>query len=171
MSEQQTPNAATPKKSKTMVMALAGVIVIGAGFGGWKFMSWKTAAAAPVEEAEKAAQKKKKQSTVKSTMHLDSFVVNLSGEESAGGYLRVGIDLGLNTEEEAGGEESKKKGAGPTPILRDTVLTALGKAKADELLTPEGKEALKKELLAAFAQRVPELGIIEVFFTEFIVQK
>jgi flagellar FliL protein len=168
MPEQITPTVETPKvkkKSKTLLLALVAVIVLGgAGFGAWRFLP-KKGAAAPT--AEEHSQKKP---TVKSVMHLESFVVNLNGEGETG-YLRLGIDLGLISEEAAGGEEAKKKGAGPTPIIRDTVLTVLAKSTSAELLTIEGKEKLKKDLLAALEQRAPDLGVLEVYFTEFIVQR
>jgi flagellar FliL protein len=171
MSEQTTTTAETPKKkSNTLVIALVAVIVLGgAGFGAWRFLPKKGAAAA--EEPEEATSKKhsKKKRAVKSVMHLESFVVNLNGEGETG-YLRIGIDLGLE-EEEAGGEEAKKKGAGPTPIIRDTVLTVLAKSTSAELLTVEGKEKLKKDLLEALEERVPDVGVLEVYFTEFIVQR
>ena len=172
MSEQTTTPAETPKKkSNTLVLALVAVIVLGgAGFGAWRFLPKKGAAAA--EEPEEATPQKhsKKKHAVKSVMHLESFVVNLNGEGETG-YLRLGIDLGLEEEEAAGGEEAKKKGAGPTPIIRDTVLTVLAKSTSSELLTVEGKEKLKKDLLEAFEERLPEVGVLEVYFTEFIVQR
>jgi flagellar FliL protein len=164
MSEQQTAVEAKPK-SKTLILAVAGAaIMAGAGFGAWRFLPPKGSAASKAE----AGQHK---SAVKAVLHLESFVVNLNGAgPEASGYLRVGIDLGLGVQEEVG-EEAKKKGPGPIPIVRDVVLTVLAKAKSEELLTPEGKATLKKELLAAIAERLPELGVVEVFFTEFIVQR
>jgi flagellar FliL protein len=50
-------------------------------------------------------------------------------------------------------------------------LTVLGKSSTSELLTPEGKEKLKKELLAAIDERLPDLEVVDIFFTEFLVQK
>ena len=170
MPDQTTP-AETPKKkkkSKTLLLALLVAVVVlgGAGFGAWRFLPKKAnAAAAKAQETQS-----KKKPSVKSVMHLESFVVNLNGDEETG-YLRIGIDLGLNAEEPAGGEEGKKKSVGPTPIIRDTVLTVLAKAKSSDLLTIEGKEKLKKDLLEALAARAPELGVMEVYFTEFIVQR
>jgi flagellar FliL protein len=167
MSEQTTTPAETPqpsnkKKSKILIPTLVAVVLLGgAGFGAWRFL--------PKKEAAAAEPHSKKKPTVKSVMHLDSFVVNLNGEGESG-YLRMGIDLGLEAEE-AGGEEAKKKGAGPTPIIRDTVLTVLAKSKSSELLTAEGKEKLKKDLLTALEERIPDLGVLEVYFTEFIVQR
>jgi flagellar basal body-associated protein FliL len=98
----------------------------------------------------------------KSTLHLETFVLNLAdpGQRS---YLRVGIDLGLT-------HELTKEGA-PVGQLRDTILGVLGEAKVDELVTARGKARLKEDLLRALQQRVPGLGVEEVYFTEFLIQR
>jgi len=43
--------------------------------------------------------------------------------------------------------------------------------KAEALLTPSGKQQLKKNILDALNQNVPELGVRDVYFTEFLVQR
>jgi flagellar basal body-associated protein FliL len=102
-------------------------------------------------------------SEAKSTLHLETFVINLAdpGQRS---YLRVGIDLGLNREI-AKGENS------PVGPVRDAILGVLGQAQVDDLLTAQGKTKLKEELLRALQQRVPGLGVEEVYFTEFLIQR
>jgi flagellar basal body-associated protein FliL len=39
------------------------------------------------------------------------------------------------------------------------------------LLTPEGKADLKKNLVDSLGRKVPELGVKDVYFTEFLVQR
>jgi flagellar basal body-associated protein FliL len=56
------------------------------------------------------------------------------------------------------------------PLVRDAILSVLANAKADELLTTQGKEQLKADLLRSITERAPELGVESVFFTEFLVQ-
>jgi flagellar basal body-associated protein FliL len=174
----ETPKSISNNKNskKTIIVAVAAVAVIGAGFGAWRFIPRTQApaekgstASKDIDGDEKPRHKSKKRPQVKSVMHLESFVVNLTGQDESG-YLRVGIDLGCDVEE-SGGEGEKKKGDGSTAIIRDTVLTVLGRSKASDLLTPEGKEKLKKELVEALDERLPDLGILEVYFTEFIVQR
>ena len=98
-----------------------------------------------------------------STLHLDTFVLNLSdpGQRS---YLRVGIDLGLN-------HVLGKAQAPPLAPVRDTIISVLGQAKADDLTTAEGKAKLKQDLLHALQQRTPSLGVVEIYFTEFLIQR
>jgi flagellar basal body-associated protein FliL len=104
-------------------------------------------------------------SRVHSVLHLESFVLNLSGGEERA-YLRVGVDLGLR-------EEMQGKGAttAPVALVRDTILSVLSTAHPDDILTGPGKQALKAELLRALRERAPGLGVEEVYFTEFLIQR
>lgn len=103
---------------------------------------------------------------VRSTLHLDTFVINLADPEEKA-YLRVGIDLGLS------GELKAKSGQGGPPVAqaRDAILTVLSVYKPDELLTPAGKAKLKSEIVQRLQQQVPELGVREPYFTDFLVQR
>jgi flagellar basal body-associated protein FliL len=103
-------------------------------------------------------------SPVRSTFHLDTFVLNLAGTEQRA-YLRVGIDLGLNQ------ETKRAEEIVPIAQVRDTILGVLGDAKADDLLTAAGKTKLKQEVLHALQERLPQLGAEQVYFTEFLIQR
>jgi flagellar FliL protein len=102
-------------------------------------------------------------------MHLESFVVNLADPEE-NRFLRVGIDLGLENplpaKEGKGGE-----GEIPTARIRDCILVVLSSWHSDTLLAPDGKQKLKDELVRALRARVPELGVREIYFTDFLVQR
>lgn len=99
-------------------------------------------------------------------VHLESFVVNLS-DPTEKAFLRIGIDLGLENQLD---KKENSAIADLTPSVRDTVLGVLTAAKADDLLTVEGKQQLKARLLAGLKDRVPELRVHEIYFTEFLVQ-
>jgi flagellar protein FliL len=101
---------------------------------------------------------------VRSTLHLETFVLNLADTDQRS-YLRVGVDLGLNQEAKRGEE------AGPVAPVRDTILSVLAEAKVDDLMTPAGKAKLKENLLQALQRRMPQLGVEEVYFTEFLIQR
>lgn len=105
-------------------------------------------------------------SAVKSVIHLDTFVLNLAGTDERS-YLRVGIDVGVS--EEAG--TNGAKGAPPVALLRDTIISVLSKSDADALLKADGKDKLKVELVKVLRERAPDLGVQEVYFTEFLVQR
>lgn len=150
--------AARKPKSKLPTIAIAAVVVIGAGAGG--FMYRRSTAVKKDPAATPAA------SPVNSVLALDSFVVNLQ-DASGNGYLRVTISLGLGGPTK---EDDKDKETTSLPRVRDTILGVLGSRSVDELLTPDGKTKLKADLLDAIDKSVPELDCKEIYFTEFLVQ-
>ena len=80
------------------------------------------------------------------------------------------ISLGIDKLPD-GVEKDKPTASIPVARVRDAILGVLTASKADELLTPDGKGLLKKNVLAALQKNVPELGVREVYFTEFLVQR
>src|SRR5579862_7501696 len=98
----------------------------------------------------------------KGVMHLEPFVVNLSDTDD-NRFLRVGIDLGL--EKTLSAKESDASAA----RVRDCIILVLSTWRSDALLAPDGKQKLKDEILHALQARVPDLGVKEVYFTDFLV--
>ena len=103
-------------------------------------------------------------SATESTWALETFVVNLEGPGQQRAYLRVGITLGLTR------TLPRNRDDVPVAALRDAILEVLAETKAEQLLTAEGKEHLKNDLLGAVRGRVPQMEIKHVYFTEFLVQ-
>jgi flagellar FliL protein len=95
------------------------------------------------------------------TLPLETFVVNLGGGDRA--YLRVGIALALS-------HVPARKEEMPVALIRDTILSTLSTARAQQLAQADGKEKLKAEILQALKDRAPQLGVRDVYFTEFLVQ-
>jgi flagellar basal body-associated protein FliL len=148
---------ATAQKSKAPPPSRAGVTffvlaLAALGLGAWFWSSHKTDAAAEASHQ------------VKGSLHLETFVMNLA-DRDARSYLRVGIDLGL------GREIGKGENAPPVGQVRDTILDVLAQARVEDLLTAPGKEKLKADLLHALQERVPELQVEDVYFTEFLIQR
>jgi flagellar basal body-associated protein FliL len=141
-------NPPTPNTGLIVFVVLAAALTIA---GVW-FLGGRKSEAVPTDSG-----------TVKSTLHLETFVLNLAdpGQRS---YLRVGIDLGLGREKLKGGEE-------PVAQVRDAILSVLDQARVDEILTASGKAKLKAEVLRALQERVPSLAVKEVYFTEFLIQR
>ena len=104
---------------------------------------------------------------VQRTLHLETFVLNLAGEDERA-YLRVGIDLGLR---DPAKKEKEGDAAFPVALVRDTILGVLSAARPDDILTLAGKQTLKANILKALRERVPELAVQEVYFTEFLIQR
>jgi flagellar basal body-associated protein FliL len=102
---------------------------------------------------------------VNAVVHMETFVLNI-GNPEAHSFLRVGVDLGVKQNSSADSAT-----AALVPIARDVVIGVLASAKTDDLLLPAGKTKVKGELLKALQERMPEAGIQEVYFTEFLVQR
>jgi len=56
------------------------------------------------------------------------------------------------------------------PIMDDAVITLLSTKTYDDLYTADGKEKLRLEIMNDLSQRLPDLHIISIYFTEFVVQ-
>lgn len=162
MSEETTdPNkeaAPEPKKSKGFLLIIIVALVVALVGGGvaWYFLhSNKPTEAAPEETAPKY------------TVHLESFTVNLADPQESH-FLRISIDVGMGKPLKAGKEGESDF---PTARVRDAILPVLASGKGDVLVTPQGKEELKKGILAALQQKVPEIDARDIYFTEFLVQR
>jgi flagellar FliL protein len=110
-------------------------------------------------------------------MVLEPLLVNLA---DAGGssYLRIALtlrvaDIADKKDAKAKDEKSKNEKAGDEDgaAVRDTVLTVLGQQTADGLLAADGKARLKAELKKALAEHNANLKVMDVFFTDFLVQR
>ena len=165
MAEDQTPDSKQSDQPRSRLLPLATVVLLAvvAGVGAVWFFSRRSAA-----RASQAAQTQLHEQGAKSVLHLESFTVNLADPEQ-NAFLRVGIDLGLS--KELPDSKGAEKASPLTPRIRDTLLTVLSTWPSSALLAQDGKTKLKQELLRALQERVPELGITEVYFTDFLVQR
>jgi flagellar basal body-associated protein FliL len=100
-------------------------------------------------------------------VHLETFVLN-AGDPEVHSFLRIGIDLVVQTIQEPGNEPSNEM---LVPAARDAIIDVLTSAKSDDLLLPAGKAKLKADLLKTLQDRLPTAGIHDVYFTEFLIQR
>ena len=56
------------------------------------------------------------------------------------------------------------------PIMDDTVITLLSTKTYEDLYTADGKEKLRHEILVILEEKLPDLKILSIYFTEFVVQ-
>jgi len=145
---------------KRRSLGLAAALVLPVATGGAWFLFGHSTSSPP--------QKAKVESEIRAVLHLDPFLVNLA-DPDGDRFLRVGIELGLHRDL----SEHDHAGQSPLPIARtrDTILMVLTTCNAGALLPPAGKVKLKEELTKALREHVPELGVQEVYFTEFLVQR
>lgn len=119
------------------------------------------------EGEEEVVVEEETRTEVHALFQLEGFVVNLADTER-NSFLRIGIELGLEHEPEGGHEGGD---AVPTARMRDAILAVLSTWESDALLTQEGKAKLKEQLVAILQERVPEMDVQEVYFTDFLVQR
>jgi len=154
MSDDKTQPEKSRKSTILWLLALT-LIVNGGAFYYWSHKAPSVAGASQPAPA-----------SVPAVMHLETFTLNVDDPEQRT-YLRVGIDLGLD-------HDPKNDGKGPVPptaVVRDTILNVLMATKPQDVTTVEGKRKLKEQILVALQQRVPDMGVREIYFTEFLVQR
>ena len=150
MAEESNRGARTRSGSRLLIFVLLSLVAIGAAV--W---FWRSSVSSSAAEAAKP----------RATLHLETFVLNLAGPDERA-YLRAGVDLGLRS------APGKDANTGPAiPLIRDTILGVLSTARPEDILTPQGKQALKTNILRALRERVPDLEVEDVDFTEFLVQR
>lgn len=127
---------------------------------------------------ERAAAETGKAATF--TYRLNERVVNLA-DRPAFRYLRVQVALEFVDPERKVGqlkgealshreEELRQEIGAHVPAIEDLLTTALTRKTSAELLTPEGKEALRQELLDGIRQRVHEPELRSVYLVQFVIQ-
>lgn len=138
---EEAPKA--PAKSKKLLIIIVGVVFLLAALGGGAVFFIKKRAAAAEDDGSGTTEKVATHAEPKKPptyLPLDSMVVNLAdpgGERVA----QVGITLELV---DAHGVDSVKAFL---PTIRSGILMVISRRTAAELLTPEGKQQLAKDIL------------------------
>jgi flagellar FliL protein len=92
---------------------------------------------------------------------MEPFLVNLA-DPGQPRYLKVT----LHVETYQKGEEFEKR----LPQSRDSVLTILSSKNSKDLMTSEGKNALREEIKEKLNRLLVETKVRNIYFTEFIIQ-
>jgi flagellar FliL protein len=116
-----------------------------------------------IAEKEKDAEKAKQEQAGK-VVSLDTFIVNLA-DPGANRYLRVTMDL-----EVTGGKTPEEEITRRTSQLRDAILMILPTKRFSEILSTEGKSALRDELMGALNALLTTSKISRIYFKEFVIQ-
>ncbi len=113
------------------------------------------------------------------TLLLKERVINLA-DPGAQRYLKIAASLEFrpNAEfakaDEASQEklvkEFRKSMASKSPIIEDAIISICSSKKSTELMTIEGKEKLKAELIERIKKLVKEPEMVNIYFTDFVMQ-
>jgi len=171
MTDVAAPAPAPAKKSgalKWIVIIVVAFLFLGGGGGAaaWWFLI-RTPPAETEEGGEDNGDAKEPEKPLgDGIVPMDQFLVNLA-DKDAQRFVRVTLRLVVETKEEA--KEIEENEVAKTR-LRSAILELLTQQTAEMLTTPDGKAQLKKSI----AERsVPVLGgkkVLDVLFTDFVVQ-
>lgn len=171
MADSPTADARSRKGGKKLPLILgATLVVLGAGgFVGYRKMAAPKEHAEPTEPAPVEIDP--------GLVEMEPIVVNLA-DPSGDRYLRLTVRLMLSQKSVAKAAEADLA----TVKLRDAILSVLGKKRATDLVVVANKEKLRGEIataidallqeppLSAGDGTTPPCHVMEVFFTEFLLQ-
>jgi flagellar protein FliL len=186
MSQAAAPAPDAPKKKgkgKLLIILVATlVLALGGGGAAYFFLGRGDAKAAKqkkggghdgAEHADAEAGDDEAEAHEPAVVALPTFTVNLA-DKDAPRYLRTTVSLLIKDLEKAatlaGGGEHKAAGE-PVRIAmaRSAILELLTTKTAEELMTADGKTALKKEI-AERASKAFRFKVNDVLLAEFVVQ-
>jgi flagellar FliL protein len=116
-----------------------------------------------LNKPKKEGEEKISPSHVGVMVDLGVFTVNLA-DKGTDAYARVAITLELSNEKVK--QEVDKR----MPIIKDAIIDVVSSKTSDFVRTPEGREALRLELIRRLNIILVEGGVRNIYFTEFVVQ-
>jgi flagellar FliL protein len=153
---------------KAIVIGVAALVLAGGGAGGWWWFSQRAQAAGAGSE-----HKKPEPPAETAVVALDPFLVNLADTE-ASRFLRATIELVIDNKElaEAFGAKGEHGDAHAVDKvrLRSAILELLTTQTSDRLVTSEGKTELKKAIAERASHVLEGAKVVDVLFTDFVVQ-
>jgi len=120
-----------------------------------------------VSEAAAPGQQAKKKDETKDPgvlVDLNKIVVSLRDKGPTSSYLSIDINLEVDNAKTADMVTQR------LPHLRDIVILALSNKYAEDLMSYDGKEALKAELMRKIGEVLPEHSLQNIYFSEMVVQ-
>lgn len=96
-------------------------------------------------------------------LKMEDFVVNIMQKDTTR-FLKMGITL------ETKNKESSDRINNRMPQITDAVLLLVGNKQFDQIKDLQGKLQLKADLLAQINSLIGKDEVIDIFFTDFVVQ-
>ncbi|CAM2788293.1 flagellar basal body-associated protein FliL [Helicobacter burdigaliensis] len=95
---------------------------------------------------------------------VDQFIVNLMTSGGGKRYLKTSISLELSAPTLQTELDTKRD------IIRDTIITILSSKTLEEIQTTKGKQKLRAEIQERINEFLVDGRVVNIFFTEFVVQ-
>ncbi len=105
--------------------------------------------------------------TIGPTFDLEPFVVNLADTDRKR-YLKVVMQLELENDKKVA-KKLEKELQDKLPVIRDAIITLLSSKKSEDIVTPQGKINLKKQIIDTLNSKLVSGKIVNVYFTEFVI--
>jgi len=153
-------------KKSVLVIGLAAVLVLGGIGGGAFWWTNRAQAAEPGASTHAAAAADHADSKNHGIVVFDPFVVNLA-DAGVSRFLRVKVQLVVSGVAKA---EEMTKSAVDQSRARSLILELLTTQTSDVLVTPDGKAALKKAIAEQVGHALSHIEIVDVLFSDFVVQ-
>lgn len=150
-----------------MIVVLALVSNVAGGFISFMLISRTLSKELGAHGKESANKEKLAETLQKSAvLPLEPFVVNLADPDTAR-YLRIKISLMVD-------DKAKLKELSENlPLqmkVRDVILQSLTAKTSHDLINEEGKNKLRQEIREKIADYFQEPKLVDVMFTEFVIQ-
>lgn len=161
--ENEAAAAAPKKKSKLPLIIVAALVVVAAaGFAAMKFMGGSKPSAHQEEAETEAAP-----ASAPVYVSIDPFVLNLQ-PDAGDYYIQVALTLQVPNQQTADALKLFM------PQVRSRLLLLISSKKASELLTSDGKETLRDDIIDTLSEPFSgNRGLIinDVAFTSFVIQQ
>ncbi|MCP4688552.1 MAG: flagellar basal body protein FliL [Desulfobacterales bacterium] len=149
---------------KIVILIIVAVVLLLGLIGGGFFMIWSQMNAIQMAQLEDEEEEDEDAiPAIGPIFKLQAFVVNLSGDKGKR-YLRTTMDLELR--DELVSENVQRR----LPQIRDAILMILPAKTMKEITQPEGKVALRTEIIEKLNELLGTDAINNVYFSEFVVQ-
>ncbi len=163
--KQKPPVPPKSRKKLVIVLSLSLIVVLGGAAGAWWFL--RPPASAPAADgAARSAAKTDSHGEGGGVVALEPFLVNLADKESSR-FLRVNMRLIVRSVKEA---EDINKNEVKRTRLRAAILDLLTAQTAEPLLTQEGKNTLRSAIAKNSSDLLEPTHVLDVLFTDFVVQ-
>jgi flagellar basal body-associated protein FliL len=160
--ENKVQTDSPPKSKKSLI--LIGSVCLVMIMASTSFLAFPYFKGARTALWTKLAGEKGKAEQVKATLALEPFLVNLADTDEIR-FVKTTFQLGLAEEP----KEQTKNGV-TIAAIRDSIISLLSSKRAEQILTPKGKEDLRKEIRSRVNALAPKTKVLEVYIVDFVVQ-
>jgi flagellar FliL protein len=154
---------------KTVIIIAAGLLFLVGALGAGFYLIWnkistlENQAQATVEGEEPATGGEAVATQVGPVLDLSTFIVNLSDEDLQR-FLKTSIAVEMDSED--GLEEANRR----MPQIKDHIVTLLPTKTSKEILSAEGKNVLRTQLMEGLNGLLSTGRITALYFTDFVIQ-